>query len=57
MSAYYTADEIRQRMSISTLVLQGYRPFGEGALKELLDENIRRIELVESPDQYPYVPY
>ena len=52
MSDYYTAEEIRQRMSISTLVFQGYRPFGEEALQELVRENIRRIEIVESPDQY-----
>ena len=52
MSDYYTAEEIRQRLSISTLVLQGYRPFGEESLRELVEENIRRIEIVESPDQY-----
>ena len=52
MRDYYTAEEIRQRMSISTLVFQGYRPFGEEALQELVRENIRRIEIVESPDQY-----
>ena len=52
MSDYYTADEIRRRLSISTLVFQGYRPFGEEALQELVREDIRRIELVESPDQY-----
>ena len=52
MSDYYAAEEIRQRMSISTLVFQGYRPFGEEALQELVRENIRRIEIVESPDQY-----
>ena len=49
---YYTADEIRRRLSISTLVFQGYRPFGEEALEELARDHIRRIELVESPDQY-----
>ncbi len=51
-SAYYTAEEISKRLSISTLVFQGYRPFGEEALGELVREGIRRIELVESPDQY-----
>ncbi|SVE34585.1 uncharacterized protein METZ01_LOCUS487439, partial [marine metagenome] len=49
MSDYYTAEEIRQRLSISTLVFQGYRPFGEEALQELVREDIRRIEIVESP--------
>jgi len=52
MSEYYTAEKIQERMSISTLVFQGYRPFGEEALQELVDEGIRRIEIVESPDQY-----
>lgn len=49
---YYTADEIRQRLSISTLVFQGYRPFGDESMQELVKNNITRIELVESPDQY-----
>ena len=52
MSEYYTAEKIQERMSISTLVFQGYRPFGEEAVQELVDEGIRRIEIVESPDQY-----
>ena len=51
-SDYYTADEIRQRLSISTLVFQGYRPFSEQALEQLAENNITRIEIVESPDQY-----
>ena len=54
MSDYYTEEEIRKRLSISTLVFQGYRPFGEEALNELIGENIRRIEIVESPDQYDF---
>ena len=49
---YYTADEIRQRLSISTLVFQGYRSFSEQALQQLAENNITRIELVESRDQY-----
>ena len=49
---YYTADEIKQRLSISTLVFNGYRPFSEESLGELVRNNITRIELVESPDQY-----
>ena len=49
---YYTADEIRQRLSISTLVFQGFRSFSEQALQQLAENNITRIELVESRDQY-----
>ena len=50
MSDHYTAEEIQQCMSISTLVFQGYRPFGEEALQELVNEGINRIEIVKSPD-------
>ena len=49
---YFSSTEIRQRLSISTLVFRGYRPFGEQALEQLANDNITRIELVESPDQY-----
>ena len=49
---YYTAEEISKRLSISTLVFFGYRPFGEEALAELVREGIHRIEIDESPDQY-----
>ena len=48
----YSETEIRERLSISTLVFYGFRPFSEGALKELADKGIRRIELLESPEQY-----
>ena len=51
-SDYYSAAEIRRRLSISTLVFQGYRPLCEAALEELAEHGICRIELVESPDQY-----
>ncbi len=50
--AFTTAEGIRQRLSISTLVFLGYRPFGEAALEELTRHGIRRIELLESPEQY-----
>ena len=48
----FTAEEIKRRLSISTLVFLGYRPFGEAALEELARHGISRIELLESPEQY-----
>jgi len=48
----YTADEISDRQSISTLVFDGYRPLGEGALQALADNGIHQIELLESPEQF-----
>ena len=48
----FTVEEIRQRLSISTLVFHGYRPIGEAALEELARHGIGRIELIESPEQY-----
>lgn len=51
-NGYYTADEIRKRSSISTLIFNGYRPFCDESMQELVRNNIRRIELVESKDQY-----
>lgn len=48
----FTVEEIRQRLSISTLVFHGYRPIGEAALAELARHGIVRIELIESPEQY-----
>ena len=50
--SYYTAEEIRSRLSISTLVFHGYRPLGESALSELARHGFRRIELLESPEQF-----
>ncbi len=49
---FYTADEIRERLSISTLVFRQYRPISEGALEELARHGIRKIELLESPEQF-----
>ena len=48
----YTVDEIRERQSISTLVFEGYRPVGEGALQELAANGLHQIELLESPEQF-----
>ena len=50
--SFFTLEEIRQRLSISTLVFHGFRPIGEAALEELARHDIRRIELIESPEQY-----
>ena len=47
----FTAAGIKERLSISTLVFNGYRPIGEDALEELTRHGISRIELIESPDQ------
>ena len=49
---FYTQEEIEGRQSISTLVFHGFRPLGEGTLKELTRHGIRRIELLESREQY-----
>ena len=49
---FYTAEEIRRCLSISTLVFLKYRPIGEGALGELARHGIRRIELMESREQF-----
>ena len=50
--SFFTLEEIRQRLSISTLVFHGFRPIGEAGLEELARHDIRRIELIESPEQY-----
>jgi len=50
--SFYTAEEIRSRLSISTLVFHGYRPLGESALAELARYGFRRIELLESSQQF-----
>ena len=50
--AFYDAEELRERLSISTYVFRGYRPLGQRALEELAASGITRIELTESPEQY-----
>ena len=50
--SFYTADQIKERLSISTLAFYRYRPVGEGALRELARHGITRIELLESPQQF-----
>ncbi len=51
-SAFYSVDELRKRLSISTLVFWGYRPIGESTLEELSRHGIRKIELLQSPEQF-----
>ena len=50
--SFYTVEEIRKRLSISTIVFWKYRPIGARALGELARHGIRRIELLESPEQF-----
>ena len=49
---FYTVEELRKRLSISTLVFWGHRPIAENALEELARRGIGRIELLESPEQF-----
>jgi sugar phosphate isomerase/epimerase len=49
---FYTVEELRKRLSISTLVFWEYRPIGQSTLEELARHGIRRIELLESPEQF-----
>jgi sugar phosphate isomerase/epimerase len=49
---FYTVEEARKRLSISTFVFHGYRPVAERALAELARNGIEQIELLESPDQF-----
>lgn len=49
---FYTVEEIRKRLSISTLVFWQYRSIGKSTLEELARHGIRRIELLESPEQF-----
>jgi len=49
---FYTVEELRTRLSISTLVFWQYRPIGERALEELTRHGISSIELLESPEQF-----
>jgi len=50
--AFYAAEELRECLSISTLVFWQYRPIGQSAIEELAASGIRRIELLESPEQF-----
>ena len=50
--ACFTAEQVRKRLSISTLVFWCFRPVGERSLQECARLGIRRIELVESREQF-----
>jgi sugar phosphate isomerase/epimerase len=49
---FYTAGEIRSRLSVSTLAFWQYRPIGPSTLGELCRCGLRQIELLESPEQF-----
>jgi sugar phosphate isomerase/epimerase len=49
---FYTVDEIKDRQSMSTVVFWKYRPIGERAMEELARHGIKKIELLESPEQF-----
>ena len=51
-NGFYTVEELRKRLSISTLVFWEYRPIGKSTLEELARRGIRSIELLESPEQF-----
>lgn len=51
-NGFYTVEEIKGRLSISTAVFGEYRPIGEQTLKELARNGITSIELFESPEQF-----
>jgi len=49
---FYTAEELRQRLSISTIVFHEYQSVAPAALEELAACGIRKIELLDSPQQF-----
>ncbi|RLB31782.1 MAG: hypothetical protein DRG87_01495 [Deltaproteobacteria bacterium] len=51
-NGFYTVEEIKERVSMSTVVFWKYRPIGERTLGELARNGITRIELLESPEQF-----
>ena len=51
-NGFYTVEELRNRMSMSTIVFWKYRPICEQTLGELARHGVTRIELVESPEQF-----
>lgn len=50
--AFYTVEDLRHRLSISTAVFWRRRPLGRGALEELAAAGIKKIELVGSREQF-----
>ena len=49
---FWTEQEIRDRISISTYVFSGFQPICERTLSELTSGGIRKIELSQSPQRY-----
>ncbi len=52
VNKFYTEEEIRKRLSISTYLFWKYRPIGERSLTELARYGITQIELLESREQF-----
>ena len=52
MKPTYSEQDIRDRLSISTLVFRGHQPVSVRTLSELAENGIRRIEILESPGQF-----
>ena len=51
-NAFYPASELKERLSISTLVFWSNRPVCEQSLTDLAKHGINKIELLESPEQF-----
>ena len=51
-NGFYTVEQLRKRLSISTFVFWQYRPVGQRVLEELAQRGIRKIELLENPEQF-----
>jgi sugar phosphate isomerase/epimerase len=45
-------DEIKDRMSVSTIVFYNYAPLDLNALNQIAEAGVRKIELLESPEQF-----
>ena len=51
-NGFYTEEEIRKRLSVSTIIFWRHRPLCESALEEVARHGIKSIELLESPEQF-----
>jgi len=51
-NGFYTEEEIRKRLSVSTYLFWEYQPIGERSLTELARHGITQIELLESREQF-----
>lgn len=49
---FYTLEELKNRQSMSSVVFWKYRPIGAEVLEELARQGIKRVELLESPEQF-----